>query len=117
MFRSNGYATGFVGKWHLGLGDGGTIDWNGEIKPGPMEIGFGSAFFMPATGDRVPTVFIRDHRVDNLDPADPIRVSYVKKIGNDPTGREDPEQAYVLLGAKGKGMKAPLPTGSAASAG
>ena len=103
MFRANDYATGFVGKWHLGLGDGRAIDWNGEIKPGPMEVGFSSAFFMPATGDRVPTVFIHDHRVENLDPADPIAVSYLKKIGNDPTGREDPEQAYVLLGVKGKG--------------
>ena len=98
MFHSNGYATGFVGKWHLGLGNGGAIDWNGEIKPGPMEVGFGSVFYMPSTGDRVPTVFIRDHRVESLDPADPITVSYKKKIGNEPTGREDPEQAYVLLG-------------------
>ena len=111
MFRSNGYATGFVGKWHLGLGSGGGIDWNGEIKPGPMEVGFSSAFFMPATGDRVPTVLIRDHRVENLDPTDPIRVSYKKKIGNEPTGREDPEQAYVLLGAKGKGHEDTITNG------
>ncbi len=103
MFRTNGYATGFVGKWHLGLGDGGTIDWNGEVKPGPMEVGFSSAFYMPATGDRVPTVFIRDHRVDHLDPADPIKVSYQMKIGAEPTGSEDPDAAYVLLGAKGQG--------------
>ena len=100
MFQSRGYATGFVGKWHVGLGNGDGIDWNGEIKPGPMEVGFGSVFYMPSTGDRVPTVLIRDHRVENLDPADPIRVSYKKKIGNDPTGREDPEQANVLLGSK-----------------
>jgi arylsulfatase A-like enzyme len=103
MFRSRGYSTGFVGKWHLGLGDGKTIDWNGDIKPGPLEIGFEQALYMPATGDRVPTVIIRDHRVENLDPADPIAVSYTHKIGNEPTGREDPEQAYVLLGAKGQG--------------
>jgi hypothetical protein len=102
MFRANGYATGFVGKWHLGLGDG-TIDWNGEIKPGPLEVGFTSAFFMPATGDRVPTVLIRNHRVENLDPTDPIKVSYKGKIGNEPTGRENPAKADVLLGAKGKG--------------
>ncbi len=30
MFRKAGYATGLVGKWHLGLGDGvKTMDWNG----------------------------------------------------------------------------------------
>ena len=34
-----GYATAVVGKWHLGLGPAGGPDWNGSIKPGPMEIG------------------------------------------------------------------------------
>ncbi|MEO6923042.1 MAG: sulfatase-like hydrolase/transferase, partial [Bryocella sp.] len=34
VLKSAGYATGLVGKWHIGLGNG-TIDWNGEIKPGP----------------------------------------------------------------------------------
>ncbi|MCX6926884.1 MAG: sulfatase-like hydrolase/transferase, partial [Verrucomicrobia bacterium] len=103
MFRSAKYTTGFVGKWHLGLGDRETIDWNRDIRPGPLEVGFEKAFYMPATGDRVPTVFIRDHRVANQDTNDPIAVNYHHKIGNEPTGREDPEQAYVLLGAKGQG--------------
>jgi arylsulfatase A-like enzyme len=100
MFRNEGYTTGFVGKWHLGLGRG-EIDWNGDILPGPQEVGFDSAFFMPATGDRVPTVLIRGHRVENLDPDDPIRVSYKHKIGNEPTGKDNPELASVLLGNKG----------------
>ncbi|HEX7261945.1 MAG TPA: arylsulfatase [Luteolibacter sp.] len=112
MFRSSGYLTGFVGKWHLGLGDGkATTDWNGEIKPGPLEVGFTSAFFMPATGDRVPTVFLRDRRVENLDPADPIQVNYKQKIGNWPTGTENPEQAGVLCGAKGAGHQGTVTTG------
>jgi len=90
MMKRAGYATGCVGKWHLGLGDG-NVDYNGEIKPGPLEIGFDYSYIIPATGDRVPCVYVENHRVVGLDPADPIQVSYSKKVGNEPTGRENPE--------------------------
>lgn len=90
ILRKGGYTTGVVGKWHLGLGTT-NLNWNADIKPGPLEVGFDYSYIMAATGDRVPCVYVENHRVVGLDPKDPIQVAYGKKIGDWPTGKENPE--------------------------
>jgi arylsulfatase A-like enzyme len=90
ILKKQGYHTGIVGKWHLGLGSG-NVDWNARITPGPNEVGFDYSYIMAATQDRVPTVYIKDGYVDNLDPNDPIQVNYDENFEGEPTGTENPE--------------------------
>ncbi len=90
VFQKAGYRTGVVGKWHLGLGTG-NVDWNGEIKPGPMEVGFDEAYIMAATGDRVPCVYLDGRRVAGLDASDPIQVSYKEPFPGELTGKDRPD--------------------------
>lgn len=100
VLKKAGYATGAVGKWHLGLSEG-KPDWNVEIKPGPREIGFDTHFLIPATGDRVPCVYVEDGKVVGLDPADPIRVSYGTPVGDEPTGAKNPELLTKMKHSRG----------------
>lgn len=92
VLRRAGYATSVVGKWHIGLGEG-NIDWNGDIRPTPLDVGFDESFIMAATNDRVPCVYVEGRRVLNLDPKDPLEVYYGEKnpFSEVPTGRTHPE--------------------------
>ena len=86
VMKKAGYATAVVGKWHLGLGGEDGPDWNGDLKPGPLELGFDSCFLLPTTNDRVPQVYVQNHRVLNLDPKDPLWVGTKKPSEDHPTG-------------------------------
>ncbi|WP_288369431.1 arylsulfatase [uncultured Algoriphagus sp.] len=90
MLQDQGYQTGIVGKWHLGLGSG-SVDWNKKISPGPNEVGFDYSYILAATQDRVPTVYIENGNVVNLDPKDPIEVSYEENFPGEPTALTHPE--------------------------
>jgi arylsulfatase A-like enzyme len=81
-----------IGKWHIGLGDG-KVNWNGKIKPSPLDVGFGQSFIMAATNDRVPCVYVDGREIHNLDPKDPLEVVYggENPFPEVPTGRTHPE--------------------------
>jgi len=71
VMKAEGYATAVIGKWHLGFGEG-KPDWNGELKPGPLELGFDYYFGIPTVNSHPPFVYVENHGVVGLDPDDPI---------------------------------------------
>ncbi len=88
VLKQHGYATGFVGKWHLGYGTAPRVDYTKELKPGPLELGFDYQFAVPQNHNDITRVFVENHRVfglrsDKLAPAP-------GKLGLDAPERDDP---------------------------
>ena len=105
MFRSQGYRTCAIGKWHLGLGDkSGTQDWNAPLSASLADIGFDYHYIMAATADRVPCVFIENGSVANWDASAPIEVSYRRNFPGEPTGKDNPELCYNQKSSHGHDM-------------
>lgn len=104
-FKSRGYATCALGKWHLGLGDKtGEQDWNAPLAASPADLGFDYHYIMAATADRVPCVFIENGMVANWDASAPIEVSYVRNFAGEPTGKDHPELLYNQRPSHGHDM-------------
>ena len=71
MLRSQGYRTGYVGKWHLGTlmttTDGKVqgltnVDYSKPLKIGAPQHGFDESFILPGSLDMYPYVFARNNR-------------------------------------------------------
>ncbi|TWU54736.1 Arylsulfatase [Rubripirellula tenax] len=71
VMKDAGYDTACIGKWHLGFGDR-APDWNGELKPGPLECGFDYYYGVPVVNSHPPFVYVENHKVVGLVPDDPF---------------------------------------------
>lgn len=72
VVKDAGYATACIGKWHLGFGTKTPTDWNAELKPGPLELGFDDYFGVPVVNSHPPFVFVENHHVVGLVASDPF---------------------------------------------
>ena len=71
VFKSQGYATAVLGKWHLGFGQG-KNDWQEPLRPGPQDLGFDYYFGVPVVNSAPPYVYVENDRIVGGDPADPL---------------------------------------------
>ncbi len=100
VMKEAGYATACIGKWHLGIGEK-TPDWNGDLKPGPLELGFDYYFGVPVVNSHPPFVFVENHRVVGLVPEDPLVYGararterFPEKMGLDQIGGAEAAHAH-----------------------
>ena len=70
IFQQAGYTTACIGKWHLGWGTELNPDFSGEVKPGPLEVGFDDFFGVPFSHNspKPLQVYVRNRRIVNLAP-------------------------------------------------
>ncbi len=71
VFKSVGYTTAALGKWHLGFGKGNN-DWQEPLRPGPQDLGFDYYFGLPVVNSAPPYVYVENDRIVGGDPEDPL---------------------------------------------
>lgn len=105
VFRSRGYDTAVVGKWHLGFGKD-RNPWQEPLRPGPQDLGFDYYFGMPVVNSAPPYVYVENDRVVGSDPDDPLVYLGRGAKGATPITPIPPEAANRSANAFGGARKA-----------
>ena len=82
LLKQHRYATGCIGKWHLGFGSAKKTDYSRPLDPGPLQHGFDSFFGIPASLDLEPYLYVEDDRALHL-PTEKIDGSEMRRQGGD----------------------------------
>ena len=80
FLKQQGYVTGAVGKWHLGLSDRKPTDYDLPFAAGPHTVGFDNYFGIPSSLDFPPYVFVASDRVVER-PTSTIAASEMRRKG------------------------------------
>ena len=80
LLQQNGYATGAIGKWHLGLGSIEPVDYYQRLAPGPNALGFDYFYGIPSSLDFPPYVYVHNEWVVQA-PTDTIGRSEHRRRG------------------------------------
>ena len=112
LFQQQGYTTACIGKWHLGFGEPEMEGWdnilgpdyNRELNPGPLELGFDYFWGFPHVGQH-PHFIIENHRVLGLEKDDPVRITPDPRKGFELDYLHRPRSGAAALGVEG-GTKA-----------
>ena len=76
LCQSQGYRTGAVGKWHLGLQTGvAETDWNQPLQPGPRAVGFDYFYGLGGNPGNGPHAFIEDENIVGRIPGEKVVVA------------------------------------------
>ena len=78
ILKSAGYATGCVGKWHLGTQRKGPVDWTAPLTPGPNTAGFDYYFGVINSHNQAPFILVENDRIIGLKPGEKV-VSHGEK--------------------------------------
>ncbi len=74
MMQAEGYATGAIGKWHLGWGSDIHPDFGKDVSPGPLEVGFDEFFGVPFSHNSSLKLqnYVRNRRLTGLTDEDDL---------------------------------------------